>query len=57
MRENRLSGSEGGGAGVTTGPPYPYRGSDLAPDVLPECGGKFLPQRVKKLLDDLAALR
>jgi len=26
MREIRQSGSEGGGAGVTTGPPYPYAG-------------------------------
>jgi hypothetical protein len=25
MREIRLSGSEGGGAGNSTGPPYPYR--------------------------------
>jgi len=24
MRENRMSGSEGGGAGNSTGPPYPY---------------------------------
>ena len=24
MRENRLYGSEGGGAGNQTGPPYPY---------------------------------
>jgi len=24
MRENRQSGSEGGGAGNSTGPPYPY---------------------------------
>jgi len=24
MREIRQSGSEGGGAGVKTGPPYPY---------------------------------
>lgn len=26
MRENRPSGSEGGGAGVTTGASYPYHG-------------------------------
>ncbi len=26
MRENRSYGSEGGGAGYTTGPPYPYLG-------------------------------
>ena len=25
MREIRLSGSEGGGTGNSTGPPYPYR--------------------------------
>ncbi len=25
MREIRKSGSEGGGAGNSTGPPYPYR--------------------------------
>jgi len=25
MREIRLSGSEGGGAGYSTGPPYPYQ--------------------------------
>jgi hypothetical protein len=25
MREIRTSGSEGGGAGYSTGPPYPYR--------------------------------
>jgi hypothetical protein len=25
MREIRKSGSEGGGAGYSTGPPYPYR--------------------------------
>jgi hypothetical protein len=25
MREIRLSGSEGGGAGHSTGPPYPYQ--------------------------------
>ena len=25
MREIRTSGSEGGGAGNLTGPPYPYR--------------------------------
>jgi hypothetical protein len=25
MREIRTSGSEGGGAGKSTGPPYPYR--------------------------------
>jgi hypothetical protein len=24
MRENRQSGSEGGGTGNSTGPPYPY---------------------------------
>ena len=24
MREIRMSGSEGGGAGNSTGPPYPY---------------------------------
>ena len=29
MREIRLSGSEGGGAGYSTGPPYPYHA--LAP--------------------------
>jgi hypothetical protein len=27
MREIRLSGSEGGGAGYSTGPPYPYHRS------------------------------
>ena len=26
MREIRTSGSEGGGAGCSTGPPYPYQG-------------------------------
>jgi hypothetical protein len=26
MREIRTSGSEGGGAGYTTGPSYPYQG-------------------------------
>jgi hypothetical protein len=25
MREIRTSGSEGGGAGYSTGPPYPYK--------------------------------
>jgi hypothetical protein len=25
MREIRLSGSEGGGTGYSTGPPYPYQ--------------------------------
>ena len=30
MREIRLSGSEGGGTGNSTGPPYPY---PLLPDV------------------------
>lgn len=26
MRETRKSGSEGGGTGYSTGPPYPYQG-------------------------------
>jgi hypothetical protein len=30
MREIRTSGSEGGGAGYSTGPPYPY------PTIVPE---------------------
>ncbi len=28
MREIRTSGSEGGGAGYSTGPPYPYTGGE-----------------------------
>jgi hypothetical protein len=35
MREIRTSGSEGGGAGYSTGPPYPY------PTIVPE--GTALP--------------
>ena len=31
MRENRLSGSEGGGAGIQTGPPYPYHSQGRKP--------------------------
>jgi hypothetical protein len=31
MREIRTSGSEGGGAGYTTGPSYPYQGAMLGP--------------------------
>jgi hypothetical protein len=30
MREIRTSGSEGGGAGYSTGPPYPYQGKEAA---------------------------
>ena len=29
MREIRTSGSEGGGTGYSTGPPYPYQGSRI----------------------------
>ncbi len=29
VRENRMHGSEGGGAGVTTGSPYPYNGGAI----------------------------
>jgi hypothetical protein len=29
MREIRLSGSEGGGTGYSTGPPYPYQRRNL----------------------------
>ena len=39
MREIRTSGSEGGGAGYSTGPPYPYQ--DLSPfrvAATPACG-------------------
>lgn len=32
MREIRTSGSEGGGTGYSTGPPYPYR--EFRPDGL-----------------------
>jgi len=29
MREIRTSGSEGGGTGYSTGPPYPYQGRNV----------------------------
>ncbi|MEW6263628.1 MAG: DUF433 domain-containing protein [Thermodesulfobacteriota bacterium] len=31
MRENRTYGSEGGGTGYSTGPPYPYREAPMKP--------------------------
>jgi hypothetical protein len=34
MRENRTSGSEGGGAGYSTGPSYPYQSADGAKSVI-----------------------
>ena len=40
MRETRLSGSEGGGTGNLTGPPYPYqRTPTLAPSVVIHADG------------------
>ena len=35
MREIRTSGSEGGGTGYSTGPPYPYQDT---PRFHPSCG-------------------
>ena len=38
MRENRTYGSEGGGTGVTTGPPYPY----LTPFVVSPINSRYI---------------
>ena len=54
MREIRTSGSEGGGTGYSTGPPYPYRefrpaGLALTPahdDIASPEGGILLAQGV-----------
>ncbi len=43
MREIRMSGSEGGGAGNSTGPPYPYYAQ--APS-----GRRFPPTEVERIL-------
>ena len=37
MRENRLSGSEGGGTGYTTGPSYPYPVRESRDECCQEC--------------------
>ena len=41
MREIRLSGSEGGGAGYPTGPSYPYRSAAATRQSPPNSGTYF----------------
>jgi hypothetical protein len=42
MREIRTSGSEGGGAGNSTGPPYPYKTAPPEGDLKPDSSGAVL---------------